>query len=261
MSEGPVTEDQDLIIWTEVDQNGPLLNTFWDQKNGYNNLLERIDGELPPTGCVATAMAQVMRYHEYPTNYNWTAMPNTYGTNETAKLMRDIGEAVNMNYSLLGSGANMDNAVNAFINTFNYSSTVKYVSIVDASIVSELRNNRLVIIDGYHTYYTTKKKHLWFFTTITRHYEEGHAWVCDGFKKTTCYETLRSVVTGEETTTSTSMGYYYHMNWGGSGSGMGSSDNNGWFKFDDLEINGVTRSNGEHPNYQHRKKCIVGIKH
>ena len=48
----------------------PLITTFWGQgepynrKCPYNNLI----GEYTPTGCVATAMAQIMKYWEYPTH-------------------------------------------------------------------------------------------------------------------------------------------------------------------------------------------------
>lgn len=88
---------------------GPLLQTTWGQGCGYNSLLQ--DCSTPyycyhaVTGCVATAMAQVMKYHTYPASYNWSGMPDTYGTTATATLMRDIGlpSAVNMNYGCSGS--------------------------------------------------------------------------------------------------------------------------------------------------------------
>ena len=44
---------------------------------------------------------------------------------------------------------------------------------------------------------------------------------------------------------------FYHMNWGWSGAGMRSDNNNGWFKFDNLEINGITIK-GENFNFQHK---------
>ena len=53
---------------------GPLLGTRWGQGCGYNSYCP-YNPESPycfrcPTGCVATAMAQVMRYWQYPTYYS-----------------------------------------------------------------------------------------------------------------------------------------------------------------------------------------------
>ena len=44
----------------------PLLATKWDQYAPYNNLCPVDDGYHSVTGCVATAMAQVMYYHQWP---------------------------------------------------------------------------------------------------------------------------------------------------------------------------------------------------
>ncbi|MDE0470647.1 MAG: hypothetical protein OXH57_01805, partial [Ekhidna sp.] len=51
---------------------------------------------------------------------------------------------------------------------------------------------------------------------------------------------------------------YYHMNWGWSGSGMYSNNNNGWFKFDDIEINENTIK-GKPTNFQYNRGYITGI--
>ena len=48
---------------------GPLITTHWDQGNNdnvYNALLPKVDGQLPCTGCVATAGAQIMYYYKWP---------------------------------------------------------------------------------------------------------------------------------------------------------------------------------------------------
>lgn len=241
----------------ELIQKGPLLATTWGQWWGYNSLLDRIDGSLPPTGCVATAMAQVMKYHQYPSNYNWSLMPNTYGTNETAQLMRDIGDAVSMNYTLDGSGADMSDARNALVNDFGYSSSASYVGYSVNTVVTEIMNNRPVIMDGYHTYYKTTSG-MWPFKPTTHHYEDGHAWVCDGYRRHE-YCTIFYYGTPNEFREYEYGPYYLHMNWGWSNSGMGSVDNDGWFKCDDWEIDGSNFSDGNPRNYQFKKKCIVNI--
>ena len=52
-----------------------LITTQWDQGeatdtgDAYNQLCPTISGKHCFTGCAATAMAQVMRYHQWPTNY------------------------------------------------------------------------------------------------------------------------------------------------------------------------------------------------
>lgn len=249
----PEEGDGEVIVSgpSEYEQKGPLLTTLWGQKDGYNTSLDRIDGILPPTGCVATAMAQVMKYHKFPTSYNWTAMPDYYGTTATAQLMKDVGIAVDMEYGISASGAYTETAKTALKNTYGYSSSIQYVDYNVDVVVSELNSNRPVIMDAYHTYYTTSNG-WWIFANSTPHYEDGHTWVCDGFKRT-INTTIHNPETVYEYTTSFTSGYYLHMNWGASGTGMGTVDNNGWFKFDNFLI-----SNGY--NFQFRKKCIIGIK-
>ena len=119
----------------------PLLGDIkWNQSEPYNNMCPKYDGtNLSATGCVATAMAQVMMYWEYPkelkadinkyetsthklmiageTNgqkYDWDNMLPTYTNNNytqtqadaVAKLMLHCGKAVEMDYGE-ESGANV----------------------------------------------------------------------------------------------------------------------------------------------------------
>ena len=49
------------------------------------------------------------------------------------------------------------------------------------------------------------------------------------------------------------------MNWGWSGTGMGSTDNNGWFKYDDWEIDASNFTDGNPRDYQYKKRCIIEI--
>src|SRR5690606_56312 len=95
-----------------VVQYGPLLKTLWGQGVPYNDKVTKTgcsnySNGRAPTGCVATAIAQVARYHAYPsTKYKWSIMPNrlwasdkgSNGANEVAKLMKDIGDWVGMDY-------------------------------------------------------------------------------------------------------------------------------------------------------------------
>lgn len=120
---------------------GALMTTTWNQAPFYNELCpqEYWFSKKAVTGCVATGMAQVMKYHNWPkqgqgihsyyhsnnsvtygtltanfgaTTYDWTNMPNalTGSSSSTqitaiATLMLHCGVGVNMNYSPESSGA------------------------------------------------------------------------------------------------------------------------------------------------------------
>lgn len=43
-----------------------FITTSWNQQAPYNTLCPKIDGVAAPTGCIATAMAQIMYYYKYP---------------------------------------------------------------------------------------------------------------------------------------------------------------------------------------------------
>ena len=124
---------------------GPLLTTTWDQYPFYNNLCPRIGGVPTVTGCVATAMAQVMKYWNWPasgvgqhsysgalygelsanfgsTLYDWSNMPNQLTSSSTptqvsavATLMYHCGVAVEMIY-----GTVEDNGSAAWEQMFQY---------------------------------------------------------------------------------------------------------------------------------------------
>lgn len=175
---------------------GPYLNTTWGQDCGYNSetLLLTCSPPLPCnhalTGCVATAMAQIMKYHEHPTNYDWSNMPNNYGTTTTATLMSDIGVAVDMDYDCDGSGTNTEDEVaSSLINDFNYSSAT-YDDYDHQIVMNNLNYQKPVILKG------GRKNGWWIFST----YSDGHSWVCDGYRHTIfpCYGSYLR----------------FHMNWG-----------------------------------------------
>jgi|GEM_PF-467179 len=116
---------------------GPLLTTKWDQRAPYYNKCPLVNSSHCLTGCVATAMAQVMYYYKHPTDkclpipeytnpsndsliaslaarkFTWAKMLDEYKTdsyttaqgNAVAWLMRYCGQAVEMQYGLGGSGA------------------------------------------------------------------------------------------------------------------------------------------------------------
>ena len=128
----------------------PLLTCKWSQYDPFNKYTPLSNGQHTPTGCVATATAQVMFYNKWPKNrpqdyiastgddakksttYWWDEMKNTTNDMRTEHsrqavgvLMSDIGKAVNMRYYYRGSDSNLQYACNALRDKFDY--TVRYL--------------------------------------------------------------------------------------------------------------------------------------
>lgn len=171
-----------------------LLNTAkWNQSNPFN----KYTPNNYVTGCVATAGAIVMKHHGYPAkgtgshsytwngktltanfehDYDWASMPAKYdGTNDAAfdgvaRLMADLGVAVEMQYAKNGSGAYIGDMISALQTYFGYSKLTYLASIDDmeaeawnAKLRGEIDANRPIlysasdasagghsfIIDGY----------------------------------------------------------------------------------------------------------------
>lgn len=140
---------------------GPLVQTLWNQSIPYNNMAPKLDNEgRAVTGCVATAMAQLMYYHQWPTigtgshaytpehnggaygelsvdfsksTYAWSDMLLTYRTNTAgvknwtddqakavARLMYDAGVSVDMDFSPDESGAYTASVSHALTEYFGY---------------------------------------------------------------------------------------------------------------------------------------------
>lgn len=120
------------------------------------------------TGCVATAGAIVMKHHGYPAkgtgshsytlngktltanfehDYDWASMPDKYdGTNDAAfdgvaRLMSDLGVAVEMQYDKDGSGAYIGNLVTALQKYYGYSKLSHLMAIEDVG--AEAWNGKL----------------------------------------------------------------------------------------------------------------------
>ena len=128
----------------------PLLTCKWSQYDPFNKYTPLSNGQHTPTGCVATATAQVMFYNKWPKNrpqdyiastgddakksatYWWDEMKNTTNDMRTEHsrqavgvLMYDIGKAVHMRYYIKGSDSNLQRACNALRDKFDY--TVRYL--------------------------------------------------------------------------------------------------------------------------------------
>ena len=184
----------------------PLIQSNWHQDAPFNNLCPT----NCVTGCVATAMAQVMRYHSYPehgigshdyilnstsgtlsadfgsTHYDWSNMKLDYsqGYNNdealaVASLMYHCGVSVEMKYGP-SSGSNIRRSSNSLSMYFNYNTTYfekKDFNDNDSTWISMLKedidNRKPVLYGGNGS-------------------SGGHAFVCDGYDSQN----------------------YFHFNWG-----------------------------------------------
>lgn len=141
-----------------------LLNTAkWNQGAPFN----KYTPNNYVTGCVATAGAIVMKHHGYPAKgtgshsytwngktltanfelgYDWANMPAQYNGNDAAfdgvaRLMADLGVAVEMQYNKDGSGAYIGNLVTALQKYYGYSKLSHLMAIEDVG--AEAWNGRL----------------------------------------------------------------------------------------------------------------------
>jgi len=208
---------------TRYSERGPLLPVTWGQGCSYNTFCPpALTGPCGacPTGCVATAMAQVMAFHQRPTTYNWAVMPAASGNQDVAQLMLDAGLSVYMQYTPTSSGAYHSDIDDAFKYTFGYtfSNDVSYNS---SQVLGNIQVNHPVILSGFDSNFG------------------GHAWVADGYRVWTnpCFSTI-----------------YLHMNWGWHEI-FGGDDESGWF----LEADWTITMPGGNINFRTNNRAIVDI--
>jgi len=209
---------------------GPLLQTRWGQGYPYNWLCpyntsayNYTGNYYDPTGCVATAMAQIMYYWQYPTSYNWAAMPliktsyTTTGGNAVSQLMSDIGGSVSMAYTPSESTAPAINAPYCLLHGFGYSTDISFESNYDSSNASDYSKilNNLDI--GWPVLLSGDDG-----TT-------GHEWVCDGF------EEIESTFDCDPLSAADYL--LFDMNWGGDGYGDGWYTYNYWNFYNGYSVN------------------------
>ena len=182
----------------------PLLKTKWGQSTPFNNMCpDNGKGGHCVTGCTATAMAQVMKHHNWPltgtgghsyktpingvstdvsadfstATYDWSNMLNVYGSgateaqcNAVAQLLFHCGVSTELGYGTT-SGAATLMVHKALANYFGYDKSIKFtlrefysIEGWNDLIYNELKNNRPVHMAGYNQ-------------------SSGHAFVCDGYDK------------------------------------------------------------------------------
>lgn len=195
----------------------PMVTTTWNQDAPYNALCPEYNGSHSMTGCVATAMAQIVNYHEWPLvgvgshqyyykgewisldfsqiTYDWANMLDSYAGdagNErqkiaVARLMQACGVSTDMQYSTSESGTPDVYVASALVDYFNYDRNIRYAERDyfgmlewEEFIYSQLRDYGPVQYSGSSS-------------------EGGHSFVCDGY----------------------SSDGFFHINWGWGGKSDG----------------------------------------
>ena len=236
----------------EMEKIDPLVKTRWNQNAPYNNLSPKIRDNQTYTGCVATAMAQVMKYHNWPASgegsnsyrwstttlsldfeecdFKWEDMLDVYTDGEyteaqgnaVAELMYAAGISVYMNFGTEGSGASSMSIAPALGDNFRYDrQTLRYLKREyysleewESIIYNSLKEDGPVIYDG-------------------QSYQGGHSYICDGYDGNG----------------------YFHFNWGWGGV------SDGYFLLDALDpldqgIGGSASNSG----FDFMQDIIVGIR-
>lgn len=218
-------------IAPEMPAISPMVKTLWDQDAPYNRLSPTLKFTNMTTtyetvtGCVATAMAQVMKYHNWPDvgvgshsytwqpysnavaqtlscdfsamKFDWDNMLDVYGSsytdaqgNAVAQLMYACGVSLDMDYDAAqngGSGAVTAEIASALVNYFKYSRSAFYAT------------RDLYSYDEWENLIYNELKEKRPVVLNGRGTGGGHAFVCDGYA-------------GD---------HYFHINWGWSGSSNG----------------------------------------
>ena len=181
----------------------PMCTTQWGQRDPYNLLCPMYGEDRTVTGCVATAAAQVMKYHNYPTHgigshsykwanengdsitlsanfagttYQWSKMLDTYDEQSTAEqenavatLMSHCGIASNMIYGTGGSSANSSEMVRKLITNFGYDKGIR-------SLMKDYAGEQ-VLMDAIYADLRAGRPVYINARTLAN---TGHAFVCDG---------------------------------------------------------------------------------
>ena len=246
----------------------PLLGGIeWSQNAPFNNLCPKYDGKHNAvTGCVATAMAQIMRYWKYPSSllegipayvshsynipidsipngigYDWDNMPEKDNGDFTknqafavATLMQHIGASVKMDYGP-GSYASYEDVIPALTHYFGYDKDI--IKMLDRTNFEWEDWNKILQDE------LGKKRPIYY---CGHSFIGGHAFVCDGMDSDG----------------------YYHINWGWGGKSNDYFDitilnpNNGiGFNESNSAILGIVPNNAQdkQPSFEYDRMVVSDI--
>jgi len=216
---GVVQDEETKLLWRQTTLSASaglraetypaqLLNTRWGQGEPFN-LNTPMDGSTRSlTGCVATAMAQIMKFHVYPLNgtgysdayntktkniyvasvnlneyydyanmidyYQYASSGTTTQRNAIARIMFHTGVSVKMDYSKDGSGAYDTAVAPAFKRNFGYDDCIRFIYSNNSKSISAADWKELVLgqIENYSPVYYGGQD-------VAN--KGGHAFVIDGY--------------------------------------------------------------------------------
>ena len=221
----------------------PLVSSQWDQGSPYNKQCPKLSGRTPyPTGCVATAMAQIMNYWKYPeqgqgeatlsvtvngigdiisadfsqATYRWDLMLDDYASEEytteqadaVALLMLHCGIGAGMSYSPSGSGTLSRMARVALSKHFKYNPNI------------DLLHREFFSLEQWmnYLYMELNEKRPVYYAASDANGGDGHAFVIDGYDRQG----------------------FVHVNWG-----WGPAGGNGYFDISLLNVSSSQYSAGQ----------------
>lgn len=267
-----------------------LTKTDWNQSRPYNSGIVAIKGQNYLTGCGATAIAQILAFHEFPKEttttireslnknwetakswngkYDWKLMKensqanylSTDGKMMVGSLMYQVAEGIKSKYGTSSTSSYSSN-YSTFLKSVGYSVGTEQ-SYSFETIKKSIDNNCPLIITGASKKITKRNKFLWWTWETTSGYDGGHAFIVDGYCNMKCTATNKTNKSDVQTFTTN----YVHCNlgWGGScdgyyidnvlAAGKGPIAN-------DSTINSIKRSvYGEDYYYQYCLRIIPNIK-
>lgn len=255
------TKASHILFWDEWDQgdnNGTTYNIFCPKHNGVSTV----------TGCVATALSQIVHYYQFPKvgqnsqryywqndeldmsqpvnislgfdtmHFDYSIMPNkivsttpTASRREVSRLCYAVGVAMKMNYGTIasgGSGAQSSLVPGTMFAYFKYN---RCNQIVRASV-------------GDATFMSKLRNELKlnrpvYMSGASQNHvgnDDRHAWVCCGYKDSTGTTTFKQ----------------YYMNWGWNGGG------NGWFNLYDNTANSMRIDNYGY-TFTNEQTAMIGL--
>ncbi len=190
----------------------PKLTTLWGQDAPYNNYCPIVNGERVKTGCVATALAQLIAYHSYPDSYNniffdWDyILMGSQPTSQTsidavATLMAELRRLLQMKYDSISSSSTTYNSyLEKALDSLGYCCPLDSAYHKD-SVWKSLSDGYPVYISGIDTLPNPSV---------------GHGWIIDGAIKMSVHPPYHGYDYPPLT--------FFHCNWGADG------NYNGYFK-------------------------------
>ncbi|WP_304298357.1 C10 family peptidase [Porphyromonas gulae] len=244
------------ILETGEHESDPIL---WDQGYPFNTLHPLLpSGQNAYTGCVATAMGQIMRHYKWPEKasggynyyddmtgththysgtfgetYDWSKMPGNIGVDISSeevkalsKFMLDVSFSVNMQFAEFGSGTFSIFVERALRETFHYKKSLRYIhrSLLPAKEWKDMIRKELVA--NRPVYYAGADGSM------------GHAFVCDGYEPDGTF--------------------HFNWGWGGMSNGnfylnllnpgsLGTGAGNGGYSTDQEVVIGIEPASNEDP--------------